>query len=322
MRKTLVLLFACAACGPTAPNAAIDSGSTSDDPDASSNPPPPPPPMWADAAPIETCDKMDILFVIDDSGSMGEEQANLTANFPGFIQVLDAYTNSAGVPLDYRVGVTTTGVDVEFLIQPIPGFPAIPESEEGPDGQLLQKADCGMTRRWIERSDPDVSGTFSCLANVGTSGSAMEMPLRATELAVTDRVLDGTNAGFIREDALLAVIILTDENDCSRDISGFTVGAADECSEPPALLPPAQTVTKLDEVKGDRGRWATAVIAGPNDCSSEFGSADDAQRLEDFVAAAGTNAVFSSICAGDLTGALMDALETFDQACEMFPPIE
>src|SRR5688500_7280074 len=49
------------------------------------------------------CSKMDLLFVIDNSGSMGQEQANLIANFPMFIQVLD----QSG--LDYRVAVTTTG---------------------------------------------------------------------------------------------------------------------------------------------------------------------------------------------------------------------
>ncbi len=44
---------------------------------------------------------MDVLFVIDNSGSMGQEQTNLIANFPQFINVLD---NSG---LDYRVAVTT-----------------------------------------------------------------------------------------------------------------------------------------------------------------------------------------------------------------------
>ncbi|MBV1861358.1 MAG: VWA domain-containing protein, partial [Nannocystaceae bacterium] len=45
----------------------------------------------------------DILFVIDNSGSMGEEQAILANNFGSFIEVLEA----DGVEANYRVGVTT-----------------------------------------------------------------------------------------------------------------------------------------------------------------------------------------------------------------------
>ena len=37
------------------------------------------------------CSKMDILFVIDDSGSMTEEQDNLILNFPRFIEVLEEF---------------------------------------------------------------------------------------------------------------------------------------------------------------------------------------------------------------------------------------
>jgi hypothetical protein len=47
---------------------------------------------------------VDILFVIDNSGSMGEEQATLAQNFDGFIEVLE----EEGVKANYRIGVTTT----------------------------------------------------------------------------------------------------------------------------------------------------------------------------------------------------------------------
>ena len=45
------------------------------------------------------CTKMDLLFVVDDSGSMGEEQSNLAANFPAFI-VMDDKGN------DFFAGMT------------------------------------------------------------------------------------------------------------------------------------------------------------------------------------------------------------------------
>jgi hypothetical protein len=212
-------------------------------------------------------------------------------------------------------------------------FPPMTLSETGPNGAFL--SGCGMTRPWIERADGDVASTFSCVAEVGTSGSSIEMPLLMTERSVTDRVADGMNAGFLREDALLAVVVLTDEDDCSRlddpimievpdPLSGMATAAADECDPTnPMLENVSRFSAALDGVKGDRGRWAMAVIAGPGPgtCSSAFGDAADGVRLRQFLAEAGENTVFSSICDGDLSTALMNALETFDAACQSFPPL-
>jgi hypothetical protein len=281
------------------------------------------------------CQKMDILFVVDDSGSMAEEQANLASNFPRFVEIINGFMTDGGAALDYRIGVTTTGQDTVTVISFPPVFPLPPieMTEMGPGGALLQESSCGMSRRWIERADADVAANFSCIAQVGTSGSSMEMPLRMVELALTEKVADGTNAGFLREDALLAVVILTDENDCSRENTRFEVmipdptmiGTAtamlDACDPTSAdLYPVERFLGVLDAVKGDRGRWAAAVIAGegPGSCSSAFGDAVEATRLKDFVTGAGENAVFSSICEGDLTGALMEALTKFDAACDNF----
>lgn len=283
---------------------------------------------FADAGEAEVCSKMDILFVIDDSGSMGEEQGNLGQNFPQFINVLDQYMTDDGGLLDYRVAVTTTGRDVDYIIDPsldlpiplpIP-IPPIPFSENGDNGVMRQE--CGMTERWIDRADSDVAGTFSCVANVGTSGPALEMPLLATQLALGDRMSDGTNEGFLRDDSLLAVVILTDEDDCSRTDDGFTIGS-DQCGTNNAdYLPPSDTINFLDSVAGARGRWATAVIAGPSSCTSSFGDASHAANLQQFVSETGENAVFSSICEGDLSTALGEAVATFDAACRSLEPID
>lgn len=186
-----------------------------------------------------------------------------------------------------------------------------------------------MSRKWIESADSDVGGTFSCVAEVGTGGSSVEMPLLMTQTALTTRVADGTNAGFLREDALLAVVILTDEDDCSRpgdrveitiDPSDPAAMAADEC-DPSVTMPVGGFLDALDGVKGDRGRWAGAIIAGPTNCSSSFGDAVAANRLQEFATSAGDNVIFSSICEGDLSGALMDAIDTFEAACQSFPPL-
>ena len=180
-----------------------------------------------------------------------------------------------------------------------------------------------MSRKWIEKTDANRSQAFACAANVGTSGPGDEMPLAAMRTACEERMADGSNAGFRRQDALLAVVILTDENDCSYEQS-VTLGFGESLCDS-QLEPPANYNTFLDTYTGDHGRWAVAAIAGPGPgpCSSTFGDADYAERIAQFATAAGpTNALISSICVGDLTLGLMDALELFDTACDNFPPID
>lgn len=267
----------------------------------------------SDAAPPEVCDKMDILFVIDNSGSMGEEQDNLAANFPAFIDVLDGFEQE----LDYRVAVTSTGRDYDFTMDG--GTVQYPKSIEGDSGAMLQR--CDMTRRWVEADDPDPSATFSCAAKLGIMGPGYEMPLAVIREAFDDRVVDGTNAGFRRDDALLAIVILTDEDDCSFEES-VTIPANTNLCRSPDIEPVSTYTSFLDDYTGDRERWALAVIAGETDCTGEFGIASEAARLKDMVGMAGDNGVMSSICASDLAGALAEALDTFDTACDQFPPID
>jgi hypothetical protein len=269
---------------------------------------------WPDGGPREACDKMDILFVIDNSGSMGQEQANLAANFPSFISVLESFTNADGEPVDYHVGVTTTGVSKEWEIDTGLPFP-IEESQDGEDGHLQTGASCSMPRRWLQRGDAEVSSKFSCIAAVGTGGASDEMPLEGARLALTDRMADSSNAGFLRSDALLALVLLTDEEDCSRPDNHFTLGIGEDLCNTAA--PVTQYVSAFDAVAGSRDRWAAAIIAGvgPGACSSDLGNADEAARLIDFAGQVGDNAITSSICQGDLASPLADAMETFQAAC-------
>jgi hypothetical protein len=269
----------------------------------------------ADAGPVTACTKMDLVFVIDDSTSMGQEQANLTSNFPQFVALLDDYGGDT-TPLDYRIAVTTTGRDMTL------NTPFGAQSFGGANGAFLQGEGCGMSQRWLARGEPDVAGKFSCVASVGTSGPPVEMPLLALELALFDRMDDGTNEGFLREDALLAVIFLTDEDDCSRRDPVLDATALGLCAAP-HVPPVGHFIGLLDQAKGDRARWAATVIAGPGPgpCESAFGTADEATRLRQFVDGVGPGGIFSSICAGDLSVGLRDALDTFDLACRQFPPV-
>ena len=305
------LALALGGCGPNAGNG-DDDGTTG--PDAG--------PDHTDApTATEQCRKMDLVFVIDDSGSMAEEQTSLANNFPRFATVLNDYRLESGDDLDYRAAITTTGITATYtIVQPqIPGFPPLPpitQSQTGANGKFRQT--CGMTRPWLERTDPNMATTFACAANVGTNGPAIEMPLRAAELAVQNTV----NAGFVRDDALLGIVVITDEDDCSRRANPFTT-SGDNCAEngDSDVATVTSFVTGFDQTKGERGRWATAVIAAPADCMSAFGMGANAIRLKQFAQEAGSNAVFADICQGNLAPALQSALDTFQAACENFPPI-
>ena len=317
-----IALFAAlsTACGSTPSRAGFDDGTGSSGGNIGGEQPAPGTiggEQAGDNPKADECQKMDIVFVVDDSGSMKEEQTNLASNFPKFVSVLDAFKTKSGAQVDYRLAVTTTGRDVSYVLEPFAGL-AIPTSEKGDNGAF--RNGCGVTKRWVERSDPGAVSAFSCLAQTGISGPSLEMPLESLKLALNDRMADGVNAGFLRDDALLAFVVLTDEDDCSRTDNNFTI-PNDTCSTMTGTKPVADYVTMLNTVAKGPGRWASAVIAGASACKSSFGDAVEAKRLKEFSALAGANGSFSSICDGDLTPALEKALNTFDAACKNFPPV-
>src|SRR5258705_5042941 len=104
--KALAVVFAvlaAAACGPGLRDGADDDGGGGGDDGVGTGTP-------------RQCNQMDILFVVDDSMSMKEEQTNLAANFPMFAKLLSSYTTPGGDKIDFRVAVTTTGKDLHYVI--------------------------------------------------------------------------------------------------------------------------------------------------------------------------------------------------------------
>ena len=251
------------------------------------------------AGKIDECKKMDIVFVVDNSGSMKEEQVNLAANFPKFVQVINDYKTKSGEQLDYRVAVTSSDDGKEKGKFGATRAPAAPAG-----------CSAGPAKPWLERADGDVASAFGCRAQYGTTGDNIERVIESALLGVTARIADGSNtnngASFIREDALLAFVMITDEDEGGTE------------NEP--KRPVSQYPAEFDKVKGERGRWAAAAIAGPNACTSAgLGKAAEAKRVKDFITGVGKNGVFSSICTGDLTTGLTEALAKFDEACKGFP---
>ncbi|MDD5309542.1 MAG: hypothetical protein PHU25_19670 [Deltaproteobacteria bacterium] len=277
------------------------------------------------------CTNLDILFVLDDSSSMVEEQTNLADNFPKFIDVINAYETPQHDKLDYRIGVTVVGVTRNFKWK-VMGVP-LPASTTGPDGDLQGQSKCALgPHPWLAGPGPNVTDTFSCMADVGTSGSGGEMPWAALELALGEKMqAGGANEGFYGkdDDSLLVVVMITDEDDCSIEEGGtMTVSAkgASDCDEATStgLYKAADVKQFLDDVAGGAGRYVVVGIGGakPGGCTSTFGDANYAKRLKELTDACQGYGFFGDICKGDLWESLKSALDIITVSCENIPPVE
>ena len=197
---------------------------------------------------------VDILFVIDNSQSMGEEQAKLRNNFRHFIEELLTQDIS-----DFQIGVITTDMDPIF-------------NREG-RGRLVQ-ADAHTPK--IVTSSLTTTQIIEALtknANVGELGSNFEKPLEAIRAALDpDPQFGGlihdpsANKGFLRDGALLAIIIVSDEDDCSHS------GLSEDKAPSSCHIPPSVTLTD------ERGN----PIIG-EDGQPERGQMDKLTRVSDFL---------------------------------------
>lgn len=143
--------------------------------------------------------KADILLVIDNSGSMDDKQQALANNFSAFLQ----YANSAGV--DYHLAVTTTDIDDGGCIYGIC-------TPEGQKGKLIGDAN---NPKVLTPVTPNVGTLYSQKVKVGTNGSGYEKGIAGATLALTPPLISNENAGFLRQDARLAVVVVSDAEDQS-----------------------------------------------------------------------------------------------------------
>lgn len=176
---------------------------------------------------------LDVLFIVDASGSMQAEQAALVA--AAGQQLFAQLQTDLGGPPDLHVAVVST--DVGVGIPDVPGCPA-----ESYDGRFRTGADgvtCPIDGRYLIDEADGAGGrttnytgsfvdAFACAATLGTLGCGFEQPLEAMRRALDGRYPE--HAGFLRNDALLLIVFLTDEDDCSA-------------SDPAIYGDPAATVT-------------------------------------------------------------------------------
>lgn len=149
--------------------------------------------------------KVDILFVIDDSGSMGGEQGSLALNIPKFIGEIQKSSI-----LDYHIGVTSSTYD------------SYARTNCGGNGRAcgqgkLHGGDANVP--FITRKTPNGLKILADNMILGTSGSALERFFSPVMAALSAPLVNGENAGFYRPDASLVVIFITDAEDQSTGVS-------------------------------------------------------------------------------------------------------
>lgn len=168
-------------------------------------------PEPGDAPEKNACVKVDLLFVVDNSGSMKQEQDNLVASFPGFVQEMQQELADAE---SLHIGVVSTD-PYEFNEAPCAGVLGGLVTQTG--GENASGKVCGpyaSGKRFMNEQD-DLPQSFACAAQVGTGGSGDEMPIDAALQALGGGLGSpgACNEGFVRADALLVLVLITDEEE-------------------------------------------------------------------------------------------------------------
>lgn len=162
--------------------------------------------------------KVDVLFVVDNTSSMLEEQPKLVQGIPSFVSA----ALSKGV--DLHVAVTTTGID--------PANPACPGGAQGGEAGRFFPADNSNLRQMTNLT-PNLSGELQQNVQVGLC-AYVEEGLEAMRRALSDPLVSSAddprtplpsdgNLGFLRDSAALAVVFVGDEDDNSPDDVGAYV---------------------------------------------------------------------------------------------------
>ncbi|WP_437710474.1 hypothetical protein WMF45_36875 [Sorangium sp. So ce448] len=239
------------------------------------------------------CEHVDVVFALDNSSSMDEEKATMRdVVFPAFAQaLLDIDTIR-----DFRAAVMDAC--------PLPAT----FHTRGAGGECSFQSG----KAWMESTSTALTSEFQCAADlygddVECSGdSDDEQPASSVAAALEPPFSTAQNAGFLRDDALLVVVTISDEDE-----------------QPVPRQTPQQIHDRLVAAKGDAKNVVFLGIAGRRQCEGAYGDAEaarDMQRLVDLFAADGRG-FFWDLCEGHLEDGLTNALAAIEEACVEFVPI-
>ena len=218
--------------------------------------------------------RVDILFVIDHSMSMDDDQARLSRNIDRFVAAF-----AENEVLDFHIGITSVYDTKRFGV-----LNAYDEANNRyPNGQLRPLKDPGNAGSFLVNRAPFLKrepGYLDILRDslklgvqpLAEGGPEHEESLSPIVAAFSEPMLSGPNAGFYRGDAHLAVILITDANDLSP------------------TLTPEQVADFMRELKKDEAKkqgkemYSTfGVIAPTNEPTCKKDPSGDPTAVEQFL---------------------------------------
>jgi hypothetical protein len=277
------------------------------------------------------CTNVDFVFVVDNSSSMADEQQFLVQGVPGFVE---AMKNALPDVESFRVGVVDTdGYPGLYSDDPLGCDPAVAADCASCDNQLgafLDKpgsaADPTLSCEfstglsYMDGNSDDFANEFGCAAIVGTVGNPIEQQAGALLSAVSPESNgpDGCNDGFMRDDALLVFLVISDEEDDHAslgDLQGGSLGEPDEW---------AASIIAAKDGK-DANVVALGLLGGspkfPDcaDLSQGVDGAEQTSRLVSMVNEFPTRFV-GSVCSEGYAEFFQDALAKVSEGCANFIP--
>ena len=267
------------------------------------------------------CQAIDFLFVIDSSESMKDHQSNLVNSFPGFAAEIESAVPSDDwhvmvVDTDAQWGgaecanaCTTLGTCPDepafACTTPSPGLCdiTIGAGESAPFGEGASNQTClDGDARFLAEGNADLESIFSCMARVGVDGNSEERTAEALVRAISPEMLDddACNEGFLRDEAILVVTIITDE--------------------PDAISPdaPEDWTDALLEAKNQDpgGIVILGLIPDGGDVCEDPANAPRLSALLDAL----PSSSWASVCETDYSPFFADAVEVILDTCEEFEP--
>jgi hypothetical protein len=253
------------------------------------------------------CTKVDFLLVVQ-SSSAGTHYGgqNLISNFTDFVEEASASLN-----LDYHVGLVASD---EYAGNPdeCQQLGALVTSTAGNASSNAVCTPFAGGGRFLTNEDDDFADKFSCVATLGTEGSHLERLMNAMEAAVSPELgmPGGCNEGFLRDDALLVVVLVAPEFDGPGDPEGAgssgnastwreTLLAAKGDSEERVMVLTLSFIREGDCPPGD-------IYFDPGD-------------IQDFAESFSDNGLHRCV-SSDFALTFMDTQELLAERCQMFVP--
>lgn len=174
----------------------------------------------------------------------------------------------------------------------------------------------------------DLQQKFSCAGQVGTGGDGNERPMQTMVAALSDSLNapGGCNDGFLRDDALLVIVIITDEED-DHELDGCA-----QLPQPGSNGEPAGWYASVVASKaGVEENIVVLALIGPNGpdpapcpaldkCAGGIEGAEASPRLQQF-AEMFTHGFVGQVCANSYAAFFHEAVAEIQTACDNFVPI-